>query len=89
VRAAGFRGLISGTFGGEIGQLTAQAILGMQEGREAEAVERFSAPRTCSRRSPPTPHRHGATRSISGSGGVMELGAGGSMRATTKKRSTR
>jgi tetratricopeptide (TPR) repeat protein len=38
VRAAGFRGLISGTFGGEIGQLTAQAILGMQEGREAEAV---------------------------------------------------
>lgn len=37
-RAAGFRGLISGTFGGEIGQLTAQAILGMQEGREAEAV---------------------------------------------------
>jgi len=37
-RAAGFRGLISGTFGGEIGQLTAQAILGMQEGRESEAV---------------------------------------------------
>ena len=37
-RAAGFRGLISGTFGGEIGQLTAQAILGMQEGRESEAA---------------------------------------------------
>jgi tetratricopeptide (TPR) repeat protein len=37
-RAAGLRGLISGTFGGEIGQLTAQAILGMQEGRESEAV---------------------------------------------------
>jgi len=37
-RAAAFRGLISGTFGGEIGQLTAQAILGMQEGRESEAV---------------------------------------------------
>jgi tetratricopeptide (TPR) repeat protein len=37
-RAAGFRGLISGTFGGEIGQLTAQAILGMQEGRESDAV---------------------------------------------------
>ena len=38
VRAAGFRGLLSGTFGGEIGQLTAQAILGMQEGRESEAL---------------------------------------------------
>jgi tetratricopeptide (TPR) repeat protein len=37
-RAAGFRGLISGTFGGEIGQLTAQAILCMQESRESEAV---------------------------------------------------
>ena len=37
-RAAGFRGLLSGTFGGEIGQLTAQAILSMQEGRESEAV---------------------------------------------------
>jgi tetratricopeptide (TPR) repeat protein len=38
-RAAGFRGLLSGTFSGEIGQLTAQAILGMQEGRESEALE--------------------------------------------------
>ena len=38
VRAAGFRGLLSGTFGGEIGQLTAQAILSMQEGRESEAL---------------------------------------------------
>jgi tetratricopeptide (TPR) repeat protein len=37
-RAAAFRGLMSGTFGGEIGQLTAQAILGMQEGRESEAI---------------------------------------------------
>jgi tetratricopeptide (TPR) repeat protein len=37
-RAAAFRGLMSGTFGGEIGQLTAQAILGMQEGRESEAT---------------------------------------------------
>jgi tetratricopeptide (TPR) repeat protein len=37
-RAAAFRGLMSGTFGGEIGQLTAQAILGMQEGRESEAL---------------------------------------------------
>ena len=37
-RAAEFRGLLSGTFGGEIGQLTAQAILSMQEGRESEAV---------------------------------------------------
>lgn len=37
-RAAGFRGLLSGTFGGEIGQLTAQAILCMQESRESEAV---------------------------------------------------
>jgi tetratricopeptide (TPR) repeat protein len=37
-RAAGFRGLLSGSFGGEIGQLTAQAILSMQEGRESEAV---------------------------------------------------
>lgn len=37
-RAAGFRGMLSGTFGNEIGQLTAQAILHMQEGRESEAV---------------------------------------------------
>jgi tetratricopeptide (TPR) repeat protein len=37
-RAAAFRGLLSGTFGGEIGQLTAQAILSMQEGRESEAL---------------------------------------------------
>jgi tetratricopeptide (TPR) repeat protein len=37
-RAAGFRGLLSGTFGGEIGQLTAQAILNMQDGRESEAL---------------------------------------------------
>ena len=39
VRAAGFRGLFSSTFGAEVGQLTAQAILGMQEGRETEALE--------------------------------------------------
>ena len=39
VRAAGFRGLFSSTFGAEVGQLTAQAILGMQEGREVEALE--------------------------------------------------
>src|SRR4029450_2178218 len=39
VRAAGFRGLFSTTFGAEVGALTAQAILGMQEGREAEALE--------------------------------------------------
>ena len=38
VRAAGFRGLLSGTFGGEIGQLTAQAIVSMQDGHEAEAL---------------------------------------------------
>lgn len=37
-RAAEFRGLLSGTFGGEIGQLTAQAILCMQEARESEAL---------------------------------------------------
>ncbi|MGH7303700.1 MAG: hypothetical protein ACRELZ_10440, partial [Candidatus Rokuibacteriota bacterium] len=37
-RAAAFRGLLSGTFGNEIGQLTAQAILHMQEGRESEAL---------------------------------------------------
>jgi tetratricopeptide (TPR) repeat protein len=37
-RAASFRGLLSGTFGGEIGQLTAQAILSMQDGRESEAI---------------------------------------------------
>jgi len=37
-RAAGFRGLLSGTFSGEIGQLTAQAILYMQEAREPEAL---------------------------------------------------
>jgi tetratricopeptide (TPR) repeat protein len=39
VRAAGFRGLFSSTFGAEVGQLTAQAILSMQEGRETEALE--------------------------------------------------
>jgi len=39
VRAAGFRGLLAGTFGGEIGQLTASAIVSMQEGREAEALD--------------------------------------------------
>src|SRR5262245_6081031 len=39
VRAAGFRGLFSSTFGAEVGQLTAQAILNMQEGREEEAFE--------------------------------------------------
>jgi tetratricopeptide (TPR) repeat protein len=39
VRAAGFRGLFSSTFGAEVGQLTAQAILGMQEGHEVEALE--------------------------------------------------
>jgi tetratricopeptide (TPR) repeat protein len=37
-RAAGFRGMLSGTFGNEIVQLTAQAILHMQEGRESEAL---------------------------------------------------
>jgi tetratricopeptide (TPR) repeat protein len=37
-RAASFRGLLAGTFGGEIGQLTAQAILSMQEDRESEAL---------------------------------------------------
>ena len=39
VRAAGFRGLLSSTFGAEVGQLTAQAILNMQEAREPEALE--------------------------------------------------
>ena len=39
LRAAGFRGLFSSTFGAEVGQLTAQAILSMQGGREAEALE--------------------------------------------------
>lgn len=39
IRAAGFRGLFSSTFGAEVGQLTAQAILGMQEGREVEALD--------------------------------------------------
>jgi len=39
VRAAGFRGLLSSTFGAEVGQLTAQAILSMQEAREPEALE--------------------------------------------------
>jgi tetratricopeptide (TPR) repeat protein len=37
-RAATFRELFSGTFGGEIGQLTAQAIRSMQEARETEAL---------------------------------------------------
>jgi tetratricopeptide (TPR) repeat protein len=39
LRAAGFRGLLSSTFGAEVGQLTAQAILSMQEGRESEALD--------------------------------------------------
>jgi tetratricopeptide (TPR) repeat protein len=39
VQAAGFRGLLSSTFGAEVGQLTAQAILSMQEGREPEALD--------------------------------------------------
>ena len=37
-RVAAFEGLLSGTFGGEIGQLTAQAIRSMQEARESEAL---------------------------------------------------
>ena len=37
-RAETFRELFSGTFGGEIGQLTAQAIRSMQEARETEAL---------------------------------------------------
>ena len=39
VHAAGFRGMLSSTFGAEVGQLTAQAILSMQEGRESEALD--------------------------------------------------
>jgi tetratricopeptide (TPR) repeat protein len=39
VRAAGFRGMLSSTFGAEVGQLTAQAILSMQEDRESEALD--------------------------------------------------
>jgi hypothetical protein len=37
-RAETFRELFSGTYGGEIGQLTAQAIRSMQEARETEAL---------------------------------------------------
>ena len=37
-RAETFRELFSGTYGGEIGQLTAQAIRSMQDAREAEAL---------------------------------------------------
>lgn len=37
-RAETFRELLSGTFGGEVGALTAQAIRSMQEAREAEAL---------------------------------------------------
>jgi tetratricopeptide (TPR) repeat protein len=37
-RAATFRELFSGTYGGEIGQLTAQAIRAMQAARETEAL---------------------------------------------------
>ena len=37
-RAEAFRELLSGTFGGEIGALTAQAIRSMQEARETEAL---------------------------------------------------
>jgi len=38
-RAETFRELFSGTFSGEIGQLTAQAIRSMQEARETEALD--------------------------------------------------
>src|SRR5205814_4368497 len=37
-RAETFKELFSGTFSGEIGQLTAQAIRSMQEARESEAL---------------------------------------------------
>jgi len=37
-RGEAFRELLSGTFSGEIGQLTAQAIRSMQEARESEAL---------------------------------------------------
>ncbi|MBI2160180.1 MAG: hypothetical protein HYU25_07375 [Candidatus Rokubacteria bacterium] len=37
-RAGEFQALLSGTFGGEIGQLTAHAIRSMQEERESEAL---------------------------------------------------
>jgi hypothetical protein len=37
-RAEPFREMLSGTYGGEIGQLTAQAIRSMQDAREAEAL---------------------------------------------------
>jgi tetratricopeptide (TPR) repeat protein len=37
-RSDTFRGLFSGTFSGEIGQLTAQAIRSMQDAREADAL---------------------------------------------------
>jgi hypothetical protein len=37
-RAAAFKELFSGTFSGEIGQLTAQAIRNVQEARESEAL---------------------------------------------------
>jgi tetratricopeptide (TPR) repeat protein len=37
-RAESFRELFSGTYGGEIGQLTAQAIRSMQDARETEAL---------------------------------------------------
>ncbi|HEU4367777.1 MAG TPA: hypothetical protein VFV05_06040 [Methylomirabilota bacterium] len=37
-RAATFRELLSGTFGGEIGQLTAQAIRSVQDARETDAL---------------------------------------------------
>jgi tetratricopeptide (TPR) repeat protein len=38
-RAETFRELFSGTYGGEIGQLTAQAIRSMQDARETEALD--------------------------------------------------
>jgi len=38
-RAEGFHTMFAGTFGGEVGQLTAQAIRSLQEAREADALE--------------------------------------------------
>ena len=38
-RAEGFRTMFAGTFGGEVGQLTAKAIRSLQEAREPDALE--------------------------------------------------
>jgi hypothetical protein len=86
-RVQTFRELFSGTFGGEIGQLTAQAIRSMQDARETEALGALSAPRSCSTRSTTRRCRpSGARRSIAACGGATRSSGGGALRRASTRR---